>query len=88
MSRCEDCGAEHAVGVEGQPCPCCAGDTTTLEPCPDCDRVPADRGTGYAVTVWVDGPATQEEADALVERLLEVALPSTPQGSAISVVRE
>lgn len=76
MSPCEDCGAEYAVGVEGRPCPCCASDTTTLEPCPDCDRVPADRGTGFYVTVYVHGAPDQEQAERLVGEMLDAALPS------------
>jgi hypothetical protein len=51
-------------------CATCAGDVRTVEPCPDCDCVPADRAQGYAVTVWVERVESQEAADALVERLL------------------
>ena len=46
-------------------CATCAGDVRTVEPCPDCDCVPADRAQGYAVTVWVERVESQEAADAL-----------------------
>lgn len=33
-------------------------------------RADPDEGGGFAVTVWVEGVASQEEADAVVERML------------------
>lgn len=86
MSRCQDCGADHAPQVVGQPCACCAGDTASVEACPSCAAVPADRATGYAVTVWVEGAATQEDADRVVERML--AASTAPPGTTVSVVPE
>jgi hypothetical protein len=62
-------------------CEACAGDVRTVEPCPDCDCIPADRARGFAVTVWVERVRSQEDADALVERLLAGTLD-------VAVVRE
>lgn len=42
-----------------------------------CDAVGGCPCHGYCVTVWVQGPASQEEADALVARLLDAAPPGT-----------
>lgn len=79
MTRCADCGVEDDVTVKDQPCRCCAGDTTTLEPCPGCDRVPADRGSGFYVTVYVAGLAIQEDAERLVGEMLDVARPGAQE---------
>ena len=57
-------------------CPTCAGDTTTLEPCPDCDCVPADRDAGCYVTVYVHGAQDQEQAERLVGGMLDAATPA------------
>lgn len=37
---------------------------------PDVAEAPAEEPTGYAVTVWVEGVASQEDADEAVARLL------------------
>lgn len=48
----------------------------------------AEEPAGYAVTVWVEGPGirSQEEADALVGAMLDVARPGAPEGTTASVV--
>lgn len=45
---------------------------------------------GYAVTVWVEGPAvsSQEEADSLVAAILEVGKDGAPDGTTVAVVPE
>ena len=42
--------------------------------------------SGFYVTVYVEGSATQEDADTLVAAMLEVALPGAPQGTSAVVV--
>ena len=46
-------------------------------------RAEPDEGGGFAVTVWVEGVASQEEADAVVERMLAAG---TVKGGATAVV--
>jgi len=83
MTRCQDCGGDHAPSETAQACACCSdAPATCAEPCPGCDRVPAD-DAGYAVTVWVEGVASQEDADQMVERLVG----GLPAGVLASVVR-
>ncbi len=50
---------------------------------PDVAEFPAVEPTGYAVTVWVEGVASQEEADAVVARMLAA---TTAPGSVTVVV--
>jgi hypothetical protein len=42
--------------------------------------------SGFYVTVYVEGPATQAVADELVRAMLDVALPGAPEGTTASVV--
>lgn len=84
MTRCQDCGGDHDAQAEGGPCACCAGDTVSVEACPSCAEVPADRAPGYAVTVWVGGARSQGEADRVVEGMLDRA--GTPEGKTATVV--
>jgi hypothetical protein len=61
-------------------CPCgeCGVDPTTWE----CRKA----RDGFYVTVYVEGPATLDAADALVRDMLDVALPGAPGGTTASVV--
>ena len=84
MIRCQDCGGVHPAATPGVRCACCAGDTTSVEPCPSCAEVPADRAPGFAVTVWVAGVASQEAADRVVGGMLGRA--RAPEGVSATVV--
>lgn len=47
-------------------------------------RADPDEGGGFAVTVWVEGVASQEEADAVVEQML-AAITAPGRGTAVVV---